>query len=298
MDIRHLQYVIEVAMTGSFTKAAESLHISQPTISKAVKEIEDELGVILFDRTGKKAELTSEGYRIVSQARDIVGSFNSLTSEVNQAAHLHKGKLRIGLPPMAGAGFFPELIGKFHEQYPGIMLELVEYGAKRLAADIESGALDFGAVLLPVNRDLYHSILIAEERLMLIVHPEHPLASRAEVPMEELSEESFILFREDFALNERIPAACISAGFQPRIVCESSQWDLIGSLVGVKLGISLMPEHICKKMNPAAVTSVPLVNPIIPWRLGFIWRKDRYLSFAAKEWIRFLQSKYAGKADI
>lgn len=289
MDIRHLQYFIEVALTGSFTKAAEVLRVSQPTISKVVKDMEDELGILLFNRTGKKAELTNEGQMIFNQAKDIVNSFDSLSSAINQAAHLVKGKLRIGLPPMAGAGYFAEFIGQFHERYPGIVLELVEYGARKIAEEIENGALDIGVVLLPTKHDIYHSILIADEKLKLIVHPEHRLAGRTEVSLSELAGEGFIMFPEDFSLHDRIMSACVSSGFQPRVVCESSHWDFIGNLVAAKLGIALLPEHICRQMNPERISTVSLVQPEIPWKLAFIWRKDVYLSYAAKEWIRLLR---------
>jgi len=292
-----LHYFIEVARTGSFTKAAESLHISQPTISKAVKEMEDELGYVLFLRTGKKAEITPEGQLILNQARDIVHSFQNLSSELPHGPNMLQGKLRMGVPPMAGAGYFPEVIGQFHEQYPGITLELVEYGAKKIEEEIENGALDIGVVLLPTKHDLYHTIPFADERLMLIVHPGHRLASKEEVALKELAEESFILFREDFALHDRIPAICMSVGFQPRIVFETSQWDFIGNLVAAKLGIALLPESICRQIDPTRVAARPLVAPVIPWRLAFIWRKDRYLSFAAKEWIRFMRSIYPEKAE-
>jgi DNA-binding transcriptional LysR family regulator len=295
MDIRHLQYFIEVALSGSFTKAAETLRVSQPTISKVVKDMEEELGILLFNRTGKKAELTNEGQMIFNQAKDIVNSFDNLSSALSQATHLVKGKLRIGLPPMAGAGYFPEVIGQFHERYPGIMLELIEYGARKIAEDIENGALDIGVVLLPTKHDVYHSIPIADEKLKLIVHSEHRLAAQTEVSLSELAAEAFIIFREDFSLHERIISACISSGFQPRVVCESSQWDFIGNLVAAKLGIALLPENICRQMNPERIATVSLVQPEIPWKLAFIWRKDVYLSFAAKEWIRFVQTIYPNK---
>ncbi|RIE03527.1 LysR family transcriptional regulator [Cohnella faecalis] len=280
-------------MTGSFTQAAESLRVSQPTISKAIKDMEEELGVHLFDRTGKKAELTNDGQTVLAQSRDIVQSFENLTTGLNPDARAQKGKLRIGLPPMAGAGYFPEIIGRFHERYPGISLELMESGARKIEDDIESGALDIGVVLLPTKQQhIYHTIPIADERLAVIVHVGHPLASRESVTLKELAGQAFILFQEDFALHGRISAACLGAGFQPRIVCESSQWDFIGNLVAAKLGISLLPKIICRRMSPDRITVLPLADPVIPWSLAFVWRKDRYLSFAAREWIRFVRTFY------
>lgn len=287
MDIRHLQYFLEVARWKSFTKAGEELHITQPTISKMIKNIEEELGVELFDRSGRRVELTDAGEVILAQAKHIVTAFENLSSELDVLRSLKKGHIRIGLPPMAGSSFFPQVIGQFHEQYPEITVELVEVGAKKVEADVESGALDIGVGLLPTKADIYHSITIVKGRLMVLVHPTHPLANRSEVRLAELSQELFVLFREDFALHDRIPAECMRAGFQPHVVCESSQWDFIREMVAANLGIALLPETICQGFDPTRVCFIPLVEPEIPWHLAIIWRKDRYVSFATQEWIKF-----------
>ncbi|MBD3918323.1 LysR family transcriptional regulator [Paenibacillus sp. PR3] len=289
MDIKHLQYVIEVARTGSFTKAAQTMFVSQPTISKMIKSVEEELGVELFDRSGSRIVPTDVGQLIVDQANVIAHAFDNLTTGLDELASLRRGKLRIGLPPMAGASYFAEPIGRFHAMYPGISIELAEDGAKRIEADIENGALDFGVVLLPTKSELFESILIADERLMVLVHPEHRYAARGRIALTELEPEPLISFSEGFALHDRIPAACLSEGFRPNIVCESSQWDLIVRLVAANLGAALLPESICREAGDG-VAAVALDQPIIPWRLAFVWRKDRYLSYAAKEWIRFLRT--------
>lgn len=289
IDIKHLQYVIEVARTGSFTKAAQTMFVSQPTISKMIKSVEEELGVELFDRSGSRIVPTDVGQLIVDQANVIAHAFDNLTTGLDELASLRRGKLRIGLPPMAGASYFAEPIGRFHAMYPGIAIELAEDGAKRIEADIENGALDFGVVLLPTKSELFESILIADERLMVLVHPGHRYAKKGRMALRELESEPLISFSEGFALHDRIPAACLAEGFRPNIVCESSQWDLIVRLVAANLGAALLPESICKEAGEG-VAAVELDQPVIPWRLAFVWRKDRYLSYAAKEWIRFLRT--------
>lgn len=112
----------------------------------------------------------------------------------------------------------------------------------------------------------------------------------------ELADEPFVLFREDFTLHDRIIRECIQAGFEPRVVYESSQWDLISGMVAANLGIALLPETICKEIDSSRVAILPLDNPTIPWQLGMIWRKDRYMSFAAREWIAFTR-KLLGETD-
>ncbi|WP_342779155.1 cidABC operon transcriptional activator CidR [Paenibacillus hemerocallicola] len=290
-DIRHLKYFMEVVKCRSFTKAAEALHITQPTISKMVKSIEEELGVVLLNRSGKHVEPTDAGLAIMNQAQLIVNSFDSLSSDLADIVQLKKGEIRVGLPPMAGARFFPKVIGEFRREYPLIRIELIEDGAKTIEKGVESGSLDIGVVVMPTDDDLFQSFPFVRENLMLLVYPEHRLARRSGVPLEELSEERFILFREDFALHDRIPAACIRAGFQPQVVFESSQWDFISEMVAADLGIAMLPETICRNLDSRRISVVPLAPPGIPWHLAMIWRRDAYMSYALREWIRFARER-------
>ncbi|WP_199909947.1 cidABC operon transcriptional activator CidR [Paenibacillus sp. CAA11] len=287
MDIRQLQYLVEVARLKSFTKAAESLFITQPTISKTIRLMEEELGVQLFDRLGKRIELTDAGKIIVEQAHTILTSFQNLSAELDDLRNLKRGHIRIGLPPMVGSSFFPKVIGQFHQRYPDITIQLFEDGAKKVEVDVAAGTLDVGVVVLPTLGEGFGCFPFVEERLKLLVHPSHWLAKQREVGLAELVQESFVLFREDFMLHDRIITECAKVGFQPRVIYESSQWDLISEMVGAGLGVALLPETICREVDPERVSIIPLVDPVIPWKLGMIWREDRYLSFAAREWIRF-----------
>jgi DNA-binding transcriptional LysR family regulator len=289
LDIRQMQVLIEVARLRSFTKAAEALYITQPSISKTIKAMEEELGVVLFDRVGKKIELTDAGQIIVTQAQQIVTSFQNLMAELDDLRNLKKGHLRIGLPPMVGASFFPKVIGEFHQRYPDITIQLFEDGAKKVEQDVASGALDVGVVVLPTVEAELSCFPFVEEKLNLVVHPTHPLAERESAELAELAQDGFVLFREDFTLHDRIIGECAKAGFQPHVIYESSQWDLISEMVAVGLGITLLPETICREIDDEGVRIIPLVKPVIPWKLGIVWRDDRYLSFATREWIRFAQ---------
>ena len=288
MDIRHLQYVLEVVRAKSFTKAAGALHITQPTISKMIKNLEDELGVQLFVRSKKEMELTDAGHIIVRQAQEIVHSFESLNAELNDLTQLKKGHIRIGLPPMVGSSFFPGVMSGFRERYPGVTVQIMEDGGKKLEEEVAARNLDAAVVLLPTgSAGVFEMFPFIDERLQLVVHPRHPLADRRETALAELAGEPFILFREDFALHDRIIAECESAGFRPRVLAESSQWDFISEMAAAGVGIALLPETICAGLDSKRVRVIPLTEPSIPWRLALIWRKEGYLSFAAREWVRF-----------
>jgi len=287
MDIRHLQCIIEIVRSGSFTKAAEALHLTQPTISKIIKNVEEELGVMLFVRDGRKVELTDAGHVIYSQAQSIASSFQHLSLELKEITNFRKGFVRLGLPPMIGSSFFPAVMSKFRERYPGLTVQIQEEGSKRLEVAVENGTLDVAVVLLPTNEDLFASYTFVNESIKLVVHPGHRLAGRHTAEISELEQEDFILFRKDFALHDRVVAECIRCGFRPAVKYESAQWDFIGEMVAANLGVSLLPERICKLLPSDRVTTIPELYPSIPWTLAMIWRKEGYLSFAAKEWIRF-----------
>ncbi|WP_248929761.1 cidABC operon transcriptional activator CidR [Paenibacillus hamazuiensis] len=291
MDIRHLQYVLEVARCKSFTQAANALHISQPTISKMIRNLEDELGIEVFIREGRQVELTDSGQVIVAHAKHILQSFESLSAELNDLTHLKKGRIRIGLPPMVGARFFPNVINQFRKQYPGIELDMVEDGAKKIEAAVEAGHLDVGVVLLPIHNELLDWFPFVDEKLKLVVPPSHRLAQRDHVALAELADEPLISFREDFALHDRIISACKAAGFEPKVLYESSQWDFISEMVSADLGIAMLPETICASLDPSRVHTVSFANPSIPWQLAIAWRRTGYLSFAAREWIHFTRDK-------
>lgn len=287
MEIRQLEYFVQAARLSSFSRAAESLYITQPTISKMIRNLELELGADLFYREGKSIRLTDAGELLLVKAQSIVDSFASLSSELDSLRNLKRGHIRIGLPPMVGASFFPAVIGEFHRKYPEVTIRLHEDGAKKVEDDVEAGLLDIGAIVLPVDSARFHCFTFVEEKLELLVPAGHRLDGAQQVALKELAEEEFVLFREDFALHDRIISECVKQGFQPRVVYESSQWDLISRMVAAGMGIALLPETICREVDRSRIAVIPLTDPVIPWQLGMIWRRDRYLSFAAREWIAF-----------
>ncbi|WP_042164659.1 LysR family transcriptional regulator [Paenibacillus gorillae] len=293
MDIRHLQYINEIVKQRSFTKAAESLHIAQPTISKSIRNLENELRFELFNRDSKTVKLTDAGEVVYRYAQPILQLFDSLTAEVNDLSFLQKGTISIGLPPMAGSRFFPSVLKQFQERYPGISVQMVEYGAVRIEESVGSGNLDVGVVLTPVDTELFESIPLVREKLNVILPASHPFSGRKSIALSELSSERFILFSNEFTLHDRIIGHCRDAGFAPNIVYESSQWDFITEMVASDLGIAMLPETICRALDSEQISSVPLTDPVIPWELVMVWKREGYLSLAAKAWIAFVEEMFA-----
>jgi DNA-binding transcriptional LysR family regulator len=289
MDIRQLNYFLEVALQGSFSKASQKLHLSQPTLSKMVKTLEDELGVLLLDRSTRRIELTDAGELVLSHAQNIMKSLETLDTALSELKNIKKGKIKIGLPPLIGASFFPTIIGEFHHLYPNIDLQLVEEGGKKIEKALLEGSIDLGVVVLPVDEELFESVPIVERELVLIVNSSHPLANRTQVSFQELQDESFILYSKGYALHDRVRDMCIRNGFEPTVTRESGHWLFISEMVSANFGISLLPETICHKLDPEKITAVRMSEPKVEWNLAIIWRKHHYLSFAAKEWINFVR---------
>ncbi|MEW9669034.1 LysR family transcriptional regulator [Ammoniphilus sp. 3BR4] len=293
MDIRHLEYFSEVAKHLSFTKAASTLHISQPSLSKAIKTIEEELGVPLFYRSSKQLELTDAGRAVLINAKNVLEAFRNMTCELSDIMELKKGEIRIGIPPIVGAAFFSKLISQFKEAYPSIKITLTEVGTKPIKQGVEDGSLDIGLICsLPVRSEEYEIVNLLKDPLMLIVHEENPLAAKQSLRLEDLSSESFILYRKDFSLHDRVIEECLKSGFHPHIVCESSQKDFMIELVEAKLGVALLPSQVCSQMNHPTIRILPLDHANLYLELGLIWKKNKYLPYSVREFIAMSEGYY------
>ena len=290
MDIRHLTYFIEVAKYKSFTKASKSLHLSQSTLSKVVKSLEEELNVELIDRSAKKIELTEAGEIVLAEGEIIMESINDLSIHLYDLMNLKKGKIKIGIPPIIGFLFFPKIIKGFNNLYPDIKIKIFEDDSKKVKQEVRDGILDFGVVMLPVDEKEFDVIPFVYEELSLFVHNSHPLAQREKVEMKELKNETFILFKQEL-IHDLIIQECLRAGFRPKIAYEISEWGFISEMIGENLGISIFPKPIAKKVDQDLIKAISIDNPSFPWNLGFISKKRKHASPAVREFIQYISAQ-------
>jgi DNA-binding transcriptional LysR family regulator len=295
LDLRQLHYLLEIAKHLNFTKAAEALHLTQPTLSKMVKNIEEELGATLFDRSGKYVQLTDSGQAAVQQIQIIVQAVHDLHLVLDDVANLKKGTITIGLPPVVGSVFFTRVIAKFQTIHPSIHFQIVEDGAKNVEGLVHNRKVDLGVVVGPVDTSNFETMPFIYQKLALIIHREHPLAKQSSVSLLQLRNEPFILFPSGYAVRNHVIHACRTIGFDPSIVYESSQWDLLAEMVASNAGISIIPETICSKITCPEVLTLPLTEPSIPWNLVIIWPKDHYVSYAMREFLTFSQQLSANE---
>lgn len=286
MDLRQIEYFTEVAKQLSFTKAAATLHVSQPSISKAIQNLETELGVPLFYRSSKQLELTDAGEAVLKNAKQVLAACQNLQSEVSDLSELKKGRIRIGIPPIVGAAFFSKLISHYKEKYPYVDIILTEVGTKQIRRDIDKGELDIGLVCSATSpNENLETICFLRDPLQLIVHQENPIAALTSANIEDLRNESFIMYRNDFVLYDQIFEQCKKADFYPTIACETTQKDLFIEMVQAKLGIALLPQKIADKIQYDSIRVIDFSNNPIYLELGITWKKNKYLSFAVREFI-------------
>ena len=284
MDLRTLRAFVEVVRQGGFSPAAKTLFATQSTVSKAVRQIELELGLPLLDRIGHRSRLTAAGEIVFRRAVAMLAEREDLIRELDELRGLRRGVLRLGLPAIGSNTLFAPLFVAFHGRYPGIEIRLVEQGSKRLEELLLAGELDLAASLLPVGDDFAWQE-VRREPIDLLIAADHPLAGRAAVALAELAGLPFILFGEGFALNPIILGACQRAGFQPEIASRSSQIDFIVELVSCGLGIGFLPRMIARQRCADRCRPVAIADPGLDWHIALIWRRGSYLSQAARAWL-------------
>lgn len=292
MDIRHLEYFVEVARQKSFSKAAAITHVSQSAISKMIKDLETELGTALFNRTSKYVHLTEAGSIFLDQAQQVVVMFHNLTTEFENKIKMEKGKIFIGLPPITSSTTFAELLGEFKKKYPQIEISLSEYGSKKVVLAIQDGTLDIGVVCIPTDKQYFDSLSLSSEPLFLIVSSQNAISQLPSIDLASLSNESFVLYSEDFSLHDEIINQCKQVGFSPRVIFETSQRDLMTQIVAANLGIAFLPSSICRELDATRIASVPLTQPQIIHKMSIIWKKGRVLSHAARLWLQFAEDYF------
>ncbi|NLI93543.1 MAG: LysR family transcriptional regulator [Peptococcaceae bacterium] len=287
MDIRHLEYFVEVARQKSFSKAAEKCNVSQSTISKMVKDLETELGTFLFNRTSKYVQLTDTGSVFLDQAQQVVTMFQNLTEEFENKIKLEKGKISIGLLPITGSTIFAELLGEFKKRYPQIEISLSEHGSKKVALDIQDGTIDVGVVCSVPDNHYFDSFSFAKDPLYVIVSTQNPISRLPSVNLKSLANQSFVLYNSEFSLHDEIIDKCKKEGFSPHVVFETSQFELMTQMVAVNLGIAFLPGAVCKELDPRRIVTLPLTNPQIIHNMSIIWKRGRSMSHAASLWLEF-----------
>ena len=261
IELRRLRYLVAVADEGHITRAAERLGIAQPPLTRQIRQLEDELGVRLFERLPRGVKPTEAGRVLVEEARDVLARAERLPETARRAARGEQGRLASGYT--SSAAFHPfvtQQIRAFREARPGVLLALAEDGTPELVEGLRGERLD-AAFVRSTSTDVAGLSLepILEERMVLAVPAGHALAGSAKASLADLAEETFVFYRRPSGpgLYDAIMAACLGAGFSPVVGQEAPRMTSTLSLVASGLGVTLVPASM-QRMNVEGVAFVRL----------------------------------------
>ncbi len=305
LELRHLRYLLAVAEHANFTRAAEALHISQPTLSQQVKQLERALKVQLLDRSGRSVRLTDAGEAYAAYARRALRDLAAGERAVLDVGDLSRGTLRVAMTPTFATYLVGRLVADFHARHPGITLDVREMTQARIEAELLDDRVDVG-IAFTGERAAGEGVVgghapgivvtpLFEEALGLVVGPGHPYAERdagsGPVPLTSLSGQQLALLSGDFATRRHIDAYFEQEGVRPGIAVEANSLSVLVEVVGRGGLATVLPDPIA--VGDGRLRRVP-VEPALPARTAALLRRDSaYRSAAARafeervaEWVR------------
>ena len=249
MELQQLRYFCAIAETGSFSRAAQHTHVSQPSLSQQIRKLEDELGARLFDRLGRSVRLTELGRTFLPRARAVLRELESARSDVVERKASISGPVCVGVIPTIAPYFLPPMLAAFSRKCPQAQVTVVEEITPLLLEKLRAGSMDVAVVALPLQGRAheFESFPLMTEKLYAVLPKEHGMAGRRSIPLGELEGEPFLLLRDGHCFRETAVAACKRARVSPNIVFESGQFSSILSMVGTGMGVSIVPEMAIEK---------------------------------------------------
>jgi DNA-binding transcriptional LysR family regulator len=275
VEIRHLRYFVAVAEELHFGRAAQKLGMAQPPLSQQIRRLEQELGVQLLHRTKRRVQLTEPGRAFLEEARKVIAQVGTAVAVAQRAGRGEVGRLAIGFLGAATFSLLPAILKVFRQRFPGVEIELHELKAFELVQALHQGRIHVGLVRLPVQDELLSLEPILEEKLVVALPEQHPLAERPRLAFRDLAGEAFLLPPRQLApgFYEQLADLAQQAGFTLRIGAEASQLQTILNLVAAGMGITLVPESVMQ-MSGRGVVFKRLPEPSPTMEIAVAWRRD------------------------
>ena len=243
MELRHLRYFLAVASEGNFTRAAEKLGIGQPPLSQQIKDLEEELGVVLLHRNPRGADLSDAGRAFQIEAQEVLLGAERAKVAAQRAARGETGQLRVGLTGSAAFNpVVPGMIRNFRRAYPRVRLSLEESNTGIMIDALLGQRLD--AIFIRPGLQGFKDVQLhrfADETMKIALPAGHRLAKKKSLPLAALAQEAFILFPRNVGLYDEVVRTCRAAGFEPRVEQEAPQMSLIVNLVAAEMGVAIVP---------------------------------------------------------
>jgi DNA-binding transcriptional LysR family regulator len=277
MDLRRLRYFIAVAEELHFGRAARRLHISQPPLSQQIQTLEQEVGVVLFERAGHRISLTDAGRELLPRARLVLAQAEAAKTAVQRVGRGESGSLELGFTgSLPFTPVMPRVLHDFRRAYPGVRLQLRELSTREQIERLTAETLDVG-FFRPTRHELLEQLetrVVLREPLLLALHADNPLSRRKRLSLAALAQEPFILYSRSVStgLHDQILALCLKAGFAPRIVQEVHEMPTIIGLVAAGVGVALVAASM-RQIHVPGVVFLPLAETGVATDILLAWKR-------------------------
>ncbi len=288
MELSQLKYVVGVAETGNFTRAASRLHVAQPSLSQQIIKLERELGHKLFHRLGRKAVLTEAGIAFLDRARRILFEVEDATKELEDSASFER-RITVGAISTVAPYLLPSIISTCRERYPNIQVNIREDFKANLVRALLDGELDLALAAPPITESNILVEVLWKESLILAVAKNHPLALKPTVTAGDLMDQSFILLGSLSSLTAEVRRFCGDHHFEPRIGSRCSQVATVKALVGLGEGISILPEGARSPEDEKTLSYVTLQDAKPMREIAVLRHMQRYQSRGAEQFLTLLR---------
>lgn len=286
MKLTQLEYFCTAVQCQSITAAAKKLYVTQPAISGAIRELEKEFSVTLFSHARNKMTLTDEGRLFYERAEQLLREVEAARQQLRDLGSAQQ-TVKVGIPPLWGTTFFPDLLHDFNDRHPNIRLVFYEYGSARAAALVKEKVLDIALANLSMDDpESFQSACIGRDHFVIVVDPSHPLAARESVTLEDLAGIPLVMYNTDSVQNNSIHSRFAALGITPNVQLYSSQIYTIKSMLHNTpcagfFYASLLQDH-------PDLVGIP-IEPRIEQRVGLLWRKRKYIPTGIEAFISFVK---------
>lgn len=290
MEMTQLEFFLQVIAEGSFSKAADAVGRTQPAVSIAIRRLEEEVGAPLFDRSQKTPTLTEAGLAIQDYAQRILTLRDQARGAVAELRELKRGLVRVGANESTSLYLLPQVILSFREKHPDVKVEIYRHVSERLPREVLERNVDFAVLAFePTDRDL-ESFCVLRDELSLILNPEHPLAKRKEVTVEELGRESFLAHNVRTASRNKVIEVFAEHHTPLNITLELATVETIKRFVQLNVGLAFVP-HMCvrEELERGTLATVPVKGLTYVRTLWATHRRSATHSHAATAFLASLR---------
>ena len=291
MEYLQLYYFVCVAREQNFSRAANKVMVSQPSLSRSIQHLENEFGVRLINRTTRNFQLTQAGQELLAEGEKLIRDFENLEAYMKNYSLVDKGDVRVGIPSILNTIMAPIFVTNFSKSHPNINLLFSVKGSKLIQEDVAKNECDLGLIIRPVDEQRFQTYEIMSNRLALFVSPGHRLANASAITIEDLRNESLLLLDSSYQLHDNVVTACIAAGFKPNINHLSPNWDYLIELIALGQGVTILPSPF-KNFMRSEIVEIPIIGDWAKWDVVAITSIQKYTPSNVKTLIRYMYDYY------